>query len=64
MNIVVDFDKCDSNAICMGVAPKYFEVKDDNFLYVLDEHPPDDARSLIEDAVRQCPTGAISIEDD
>lgn len=64
MKIVVDFDKCDSNAICMNVAPKFFEVKDDNFLYILEEHPADDMRSLIEDAVRQCPTGAISIEDD
>ena len=33
--VVVDFDKCESNALCMGVAPEVFEVRDDDFLYVL-----------------------------
>lgn len=62
MRVVVDFDKCKSNAVCMGVAPDIFEVRDDNFLYVLDETPPEDARPKVEEAVRTCPTGAISIE--
>jgi ferredoxin len=62
MKIVVDFDKCKSNAVCMGVAPEVFEVRDDNFLYVLDEQPPEELRPKIEEAVRTCPTGAISIE--
>jgi ferredoxin len=64
MKVVVDFDKCESNAVCMGIAPDVFEVRDDNFLYVLDEHPPEERRSDIEEAVRFCPTGAISIEED
>lgn len=59
--IVVDFDRCESNAICMGVAPDIFEVRDDNFLYVLQEEPSDDRRAACEEAVRQCPTQAISI---
>ena len=62
MKIVVDFDKCKSNAVCMGVAPEIFEVRDDNFLYVLDESPPEDLRPKMEEAVRMCPTGAISLE--
>ena len=41
--VVVDFDLCESNARCMEVAPEVFEVRDDDFLYVLDETPPDDA---------------------
>ena len=64
MKVVVDFDKCESNAVCMGIAPDVFEVRDDNFLYVLDEHPPEERRADIEEAVRFCPTGAISIEED
>jgi len=59
--VVVDFDRCESNAICMGVAPDIFEVRDDNFLYVLQEEPSDDRRAACEEAVRQCPTQAISI---
>ena len=63
MKIVVDFDKCKSNAVCMGIAPEIFEVRDDNFLYVLQEEPPKSARPLVEQAVRDCPTQAISIVD-
>ena len=62
MKIVVDFDKCKSNAVCMGVAPDIFEVRDDNFLYVLQEEPAEDRRVDVEEAIRTCPTGAISVE--
>lgn len=62
--VVVDFDLCESNAICMQVAPEVFEVRDDDFLYVLDEHPPEELRSKVEEAVRRCPKQAISIVDE
>ena len=62
MRVVVDFDKCQSNAVCMGVAPEVFEVRDDNFLYVLQEEPPEELRPKVEEAVRTCPTQAITIE--
>ena len=62
MKIVVDFDKCKSNAVCMGVAPEIFEVRDDNFLYILQEEPPETLLPKVQEAVRTCPTGAISIE--
>ena len=42
MRVVVDFDLCESNAVCMAVAPEVFEVRDDDFLYVLDENPPEE----------------------
>jgi ferredoxin len=62
--VVVDFDVCESNAICMAVAPEVFEVRDDDFLYVLQEHPADDLRPTVEQAVRQCPKQAIAIVDE
>jgi ferredoxin len=62
--VVVDFDRCESNAVCMGIAPEVFEVRDDNFLYILQENPPDDLRPRVEDAVQQCPKQAISIADE
>ncbi len=61
--VVVDFDRCESNALCMGVAPEVFEVRDDNFLYILQENPSDDLRGKVEEAVRVCPKQAISIAD-
>ncbi len=64
MRVVVDFDLCESNALCMGVAPEVFEVRDDDFLYVLDENPPEELREKVMMAVRTCPKNAISIEED
>lgn len=64
MKIVVDFDRCESNAVCMGVAPDIFEVKEDNFLYILDETPPESERAQVEAAVEGCPKAAISIQED
>lgn len=62
MKVVVDFDVCESNAVCMGIAPEVFEVRDDDFLYILAEEPPEEMRPKIEEAVRGCPKAAISIE--
>ena len=62
MRVVVDFDKCKSNALCMGAAPEVFEVRDDNFLYVLQEEPGEELRAKVEEAVRVCPQQAITLE--
>lgn len=61
--VVVDFDLCESNAICMAAAPEVFEVRDDDFLYVLDETPSDELKSKVDEAVRRCPKQAISLEE-
>jgi ferredoxin len=64
VKVVVDFDACASNAVCMGLLPQIFEVRDDGYLYILDEHPAEGLREELEVAVQSCPTGAISIVDD
>ena len=61
MRVEVDYDKCDSHAVCMGILPEVFEVRDDGFLYLLMEEPPEEYRSRLEECVRSCPTQAISI---
>ena len=63
VRVNVDFDLCQSNALCMAAAPEVFEVRDDGYLYVLDENPPEELRAKVEEAVRVCPTQAITIED-
>jgi ferredoxin len=63
VKVVVDFDLCESNALCMQICPEVFEVRDDDFLYILNEHPDESLRSKIEEAVRSCPKQAISIQD-
>ncbi len=62
MRVVVDYDLCESNAVCMGIAPEVFEVRDDDFLYVLQDEPDESMRSKVEEAVARCPKQAISIE--
>ena len=63
MRVVVDYDLCESNAICMAVAPEVFEVDDDDNLNVLQEEPPEELRAKVEEAVRRCPKQALSIEE-
>ncbi len=63
MKVVVDFDLCESNAVCMGIAPEVFEVRDDDVLYVLDEHPDSALHDRVREAVSRCPKQAISLED-
>jgi ferredoxin len=62
MKVNVDYDLCDSNAICMGIVPEVFEVRDDGFLYILTEEPGEELRGRLEESVRSCPTQAISLE--
>lgn len=64
MRVVVDRELCESNAICMGIAPAVFEVDDDDELQLLDEHPPESMRAKVEQAVRSCPKQALRLEDD
>ena len=64
MKIVVDFDLCQSHALCMEAAPELFEIRDDGFLYVLNENPPKELAAKAEKAAIECPTGAISLQDD
>ena len=53
--IQVDFDLCESNAICMQIAPEVFEVRDDDFLYILNEEPGEDLKAQVEEAAQRCP---------
>ncbi|MGE0881473.1 MAG: ferredoxin [Acidimicrobiia bacterium] len=64
MRIVVDFDRCESNALCMAIAPDVFEVRDDDFLYLLKETVDESYRTKMEEAVRTCPRQAIAIVDE
>ena len=63
MKIVIDYDLCESNAVCMGITPEVFDVRDDDLLYLLDENPGDDLRPKVEEAARRCPKQAILIQD-
>jgi len=63
MRVIVNFNLCESNALCVEDCPEVFEIRDDDLLYLLDEHPSEELRSKVEQAVRSCPKQAIRIED-
>ncbi len=64
MKVVVDYDLCEANAVCMRIAPDIFKVDDKDNLDVLQEHPPESSRAKVQEAVRLCPRQAISIVED
>ena len=62
MKVVVDLSICDLHGLCVEAAPEVFQIGDDGALHVLIETPPEGLRAKVDKAVRECPTGAISIE--
>jgi ferredoxin len=62
MKVVVDFDLCEANAVCMDVAPEVFRVDENDMLEILMENPPESLRKKVEEAVRLCPRQAIRLE--
>jgi ferredoxin len=62
MKVKVDYDLCESNALCEAIAPETFEVDDDDNLQLLDDRVNDDNRAGIEQAVASCPRSALSID--
>ena len=62
MKIVVDYDLCASNAVCMDVCPECFKVEEDDTLTILMESPAENLRGKVEECVRLCPRQAISLE--
>ena len=63
VKVVVDFDTCDGNGVCMSICPEVFEVKDDGFLYLLQDEPGEELRDKVEGSVVSCPTQAITVEE-
>ena len=65
MKVVVDLGLCQGHGVCESEAPAVFRVsKETNTVEVIDTSPPDDLRAEVEAAVKFCPTGALSLEED
>ena len=63
MRVVVDWDLCESNGLCMAAAPEVFQLQDDDTLLILQETPDEALRSKVVDAVNACPKQAITLQD-
>lgn len=61
MKITVDFDLCESNALCEALAPEVFELDDDDYLQLRTDQTTDDNVANVRRAVAACPRAAISL---
>jgi ferredoxin len=63
MKIVVDWDLCESNGLCVDACPEVFRLDEKDRLVIVIERPGEELRAQVEQAVRVCPRQALSIED-
>ncbi len=63
MKVKVDFDMCASTGGCMQICPEVFEVRNDGYLYVLQEEPAPELHDKVREAADLCPTAAIELVD-
>jgi ferredoxin len=63
MKVKVDFDMCASTGGCMPICPEVFEVRNDGYLYVLQEEPAPELHDRVREAADLCPTAAIELVD-
>jgi ferredoxin len=64
MKVVVDLDVCEAHGDCVIAAPEIFDLgDDDDVVTVTNPEPPEDLREKADQAARDCPVAAITIED-
>lgn len=61
MEVVVDRDECEANAVCEGILPEVFQVDDDDELHILNPRPPAAWSDKVQQAVDMCPKRALSL---
>lgn len=64
MKVTVDFDLCESNALCEGLAPDVFELDDQDYLHVKKENIDEEDVTAVRRAVAACPRAAITLTED
>jgi ferredoxin len=60
MELRVDRDLCEANAVCCGLAPAVFELDDDEQL-VINQPFADDQFDRVQKAVERCPKNALEL---
>ncbi|MCA2252180.1 ferredoxin [Mycobacterium intracellulare] len=63
MKVKVDTTKCSGIGLCEVTAPSVFEIGDDGQAQAIKSEPAQDERAEVEEAVNNCPTGALSIDE-
>ena len=61
MKIVVNVDLCESNALCVGLAPEVFDLDQEGIAHVVGELTADN-EAQVQSAVFACPKAALHVE--
>ncbi len=61
MELKVDPDLCEANAVCCGLAPEVFELDDDERLVIKQPQPAEDQLERVRKAVERCPKNALEL---
>jgi len=64
MRVEVDRDLCESNAVCVGIAPDIFDLGDDDLAHVLVDEVPQGRTDEVREAVGLCPKIALKLHED
>jgi ferredoxin len=64
MLILVDYDLCEANAVCVRTAPGIFQVDESDKLHLLVARPASEQIELVKTAVRRCPRRALSLREE
>jgi ferredoxin len=64
MKVRVDPQVCAGFGVCLGFSTEVFELHDDGYAIVRVSEVPQELEDAVRAAVRQCPSGAISVSDD
>jgi ferredoxin len=62
VHVHADRDVCIGAGMCVLTAGAVFDQDDDGIVVLLDEHPSDAA--AVREAVANCPSGALSLEEE
>ncbi len=62
MRVVCDFDLCESNAVCVGMALDVFDLDDNDYLVILKDEVPAEREDELRQVVASCPRSALSLE--
>lgn len=63
MRVSVDYDACEANGVCEGIAPEVFELDEEDDLHLVGQ-PDEQTVDRVRHAVRSCPKAALTLHED
>ncbi|WP_111511504.1 ferredoxin [Mycobacterium kyogaense] len=60
MRVEVDRDRCEGNAVCLGIAPDIFDLDENDYAVVKLDPVPEGQEELAEQSIAECPRAALT----